>query len=77
MYTVFTVCIWTDRSEQTVDPDETPQKAVSHQDLNCLPLIQQFLDTSGSKFYLFLRISMVRRCGVQILRVSMVRYELQ
>ena len=38
----------------TLDPDEMPQKAVSHQGLHCLPLIQQFLDTtSGSKLYLF------------------------
>ena len=26
------------------DPDETPQKAASHQGLLCLPLTQQFLD---------------------------------
>ena len=38
----------------SVDPDETPQNAASHQNLHCLPLIQQFLDTpSGSKLYLF------------------------
>ena len=38
----------------SVDPDETPQNAASHQGLHCLPLNQQFLDTtSGSKLYLF------------------------
>ena len=46
--------IWTDMPEQTVDPDEMPQNAVSHQGLHCLPLIQQFLDkTLGSELYLF------------------------
>ena len=41
---------WTNSAE----PDETPQNAASHQGLLCLPLIQQFLDTtSGSKLYLF------------------------
>ena len=34
----------------SVDPDD----AASHQGLHCLPLIQQFLDTtSGSKLYWF------------------------
>ena len=38
----------------SVDPDETPQNAATHQSLHCLPLVQQFLDTtSGSKIYLF------------------------
>ena len=38
----------------SVDPDETPQNAASHQDLHCFPLIQLFLDiTLGSKLYLF------------------------
>ena len=38
----------------SVDPDETPQNAASHQGLHCFPLIQQFLDKiSGSKLYLF------------------------
>ena len=37
-----------------VYPDETPQNVASHQGLDCLSLIQQFLDTtSGSKLYLF------------------------
>ena len=37
-----------------VDPDEMTHSAASHQGLHCLPLIQQFLDTtSGSKLYLF------------------------
>ena len=40
----FTVCIWPDRPEQTVDPDETPQNAASHQGLHCLPLIQLIFD---------------------------------
>ena len=30
----------------SVDSDETPQNAASHQDLHCLPLIHQFLDTT-------------------------------
>ena len=53
--TVFTICIRTDRPEQTVlDPDETQMNAASHQGLHCLPLIQQCLDTTmGSKLYLF------------------------
>ena len=38
----FTVRIWPDRPEQSVDPDVTLQKAVSHQGLHCLPLIQLF-----------------------------------
>ena len=38
----------------SVDPDETPQNAASHQGLLCLPIIQQFLDTvSDSTLYLF------------------------
>ena len=38
----------------SADPDETPQNVASHQGLHCLPLIQQFLDTtSGSELYLF------------------------
>ena len=37
----------------SVDPDEMQQKAASHQGLPCLPLIQQFLDTTtGSKLNL-------------------------
>ena len=39
----------------SVDPDETPHSAASHQGQHCLPLIQQFLDkTSVSKLYLFI-----------------------
>ena len=39
---------------KSVDPDETPQIAASHQDLHCLQLIQHFLETtSSSKLYLF------------------------
>ena len=48
--------IFSDRQAwaNSVDPDETPQNAASHQGLQCLPVIQQFLDTrSGSIFYLF------------------------
>ena len=38
----------------SIDPDETPQNAASHLGLYCLPLIQQFLDTtSGSELYWF------------------------
>ena len=50
---VFTVCIWTERPEQTVDLDKTLQNVMSHQGLHSLPLIQQVLDTRGSKLYLF------------------------
>ena len=48
------VCIQTDKPEQTVDPNETPQNAASNLGLHCLPLIQQFLHKIlGSKLYLF------------------------
>ena len=32
----------------SVDPDQMPQSAASDQGLHCLPLVQQFLDTSAS-----------------------------
>ena len=36
----------------SVDPDEMPQNAASHQGLHCLPLIQLLLDTTmGSKLF--------------------------
>ena len=39
----------------SVDPDEILQNVASHQGLHCLPLIQQFLDTTlGSKLYMYL-----------------------
>ena len=58
----------------SLDPDETLRNAVSHLGLHCLPLIQQFLDTtSGSKLYWFkFRTYMVRSWGVRILRVNTV-----
>ena len=38
----------------SVVPDEMLQNEASDQGLHCLPLIQQYLDTTlGSKFYLF------------------------
>ena len=38
----------------SVDPDETPQNAASHLSLHCLPLIQQYLDTTScSELYWF------------------------
>ena len=38
---------------KSVDLDEMLQNAASHLGLHCLPIIQQFLDTTmGSKFYL-------------------------
>ena len=40
--TVITLCIGTDRPEQTVDPDQMPQNTASDQDLHCLPYIQQY-----------------------------------
>ena len=45
----------------SVDPAQKPQNAVSDQDLHCLPLIHQLLDTSKDKWirsnriYVFLR----------------------
>ena len=46
------ICLWA--WANSVDPDEMLQNAASHQGLHCLPIIQQFLDTtSGSKLYLF------------------------
>ena len=49
--TVLTLKYSTDRSEQSsTDPDHMPQNVVSDHDLRCLPLIQQFFNTSsGSK----------------------------
>ena len=39
---------------KSVDPDEMPQTVASHLGLHCLPLSQEFLDTTlGSKLYLF------------------------
>ena len=49
-------CMYSDRQAWTnsVDPDETPQNVAPHQCLNCLLLIQQFLDTTSvSKLHLF------------------------
>ena len=40
----------------SIDPDETPQNTASHLGQHCLPLIQQFVDTSSGssgKLYLF------------------------
>ena len=38
----------------SVDPEEMPQNVASNQSLHCLPLIQQFLDTTPvSNLYLF------------------------
>ena len=38
----------------SADPDEMLQNMATNQGLDCLPLIQQFLDTTtGSKLYLF------------------------
>ena len=47
--------IYSDRQAwaNSTDPDETPQNAESHLGLHRLPLIQQFLDTSGSELYWF------------------------
>ena len=43
IYTLFNACIWTD----CADPDEMLKNMVSYQGLHCLPLIQQFLDTTS------------------------------
>ena len=37
----------------SVDPDETPQNATSHQGLHCLPFIQLLDTTLGITLYLF------------------------
>ena len=38
----------------SIDSDETPQNVASHLGLHCLPLTQQFLDTTaGSELYWF------------------------
>ena len=38
---MFTLIIRTDRSVNSVHPDQTPQKAASDLSIHCLPLIQQ------------------------------------
>ena len=56
--------IWANR----VDADEMPQNAVPHQDLHCLPLIQQLLDTTtGNKLYLF---KFQSKCGKEMRRLN-------
>ena len=72
-------CMYWDRQAwaNSVDPDEMLQNAASHQGLNCLPLIQQFLDTTlGSKLYLFKfynKYGKELRCpNTQILRMKKV-----
>ena len=48
--------MYSDRQDlaNSVDPDETPLNAASHQGLHRLPFILQFLETiSGSELYLF------------------------
>ena len=55
-HTVFTIIMYSNRQAwaNSIDQDETPQNAASHLGLHCLPLIQQFLDTtSGSELYWF------------------------
>ena len=46
-YRTYRTCSDRQAWANSVDPDETPQNAASHQGLYCLPLIQQ----SGSKLY--------------------------
>ena len=60
----------------SVDPDDMPQKAASHQELHGFPLLQQFFDTtSGSNCtYSNFRTSMERSLGVHILRVITVTF---
>ena len=48
--------IYSDRQARanSIDPDEIPQNAASHQGLHCLPQIQQLLETKFcSKLYFF------------------------
>ena len=49
-YIIFSLSIGIDKPEQTLVPDQIPQNVESDQGLHCLPITQQFLDTStGSK----------------------------
>ena len=53
-FTIFKYCIYRMYSDRqawahSVDSDEMLQNATSHQGLHFLPLIQHFLDKSGSK----------------------------
>ena len=41
MDTVITLNIWTDRPEQSVDPDQMPHSVASDHSLHCLPLVCQ------------------------------------
>ena len=62
----------------SVDLDETPQNAASHKGIHCLPIIQQFLDTTMNKLYLFKFLKrMVRSWGVRIISVNTVYVVMQ
>ena len=50
---IFTLSIGTIRPGLTVDPDQMPQNVASDQGLHYLPVVQQFLDTTGSEMELF------------------------
>ena len=41
LFTVFTLNIWIDRPEQTVDPYQMPWNEASDLGLHCLPVIQE------------------------------------
>ena len=43
---IYIECLSHSGQTNSVDPDETPQNAASHQGLHCLPFIHQFLLTS-------------------------------
>ena len=62
IYSIYSMYLDRQVRANSVDPDEMPQNAASHKGLHCLPVIQQFLDTTlGSKLYLLnFKTSMVR-----------------
>ena len=68
-------------SANSVDPDEMLQNAASHQGLNCLSLIQIFLDTtSGGKLYLYKfynKYGKVLKCPNTYCKYSMPMYRLR
>ena len=53
IYLIYHVYLGRQAWANSVDPDETLQNPASHQGLHYLPLIQQSLDTSGWKLYMF------------------------
>ena len=50
-YSIYSMYLDRQAWANSVDPDEMSHSAVSHQGIHCLPIIQQFLESS--KMYLF------------------------